>query len=78
MKLVSALKEKFIKATATIRECRTEKCLLVASNDMKKLPRGSLDYMTDPENGVIVCKWNDNSVVIDKSVFKCGWNITHL
>ena len=63
VKLVLALKEKFIKARTTLRECRTEKCPLVASNDMKKLPRGSFDYKTYPENGVIVCKWNDNSVV---------------
>ena len=63
VKLMSALKRNSIKATATICKCRTEKCPLVASNDMKKLPRGSLDYKTDPENGVIVCKWNDNSVV---------------
>ena len=58
MKLLSALKNKSIKATATIHECP-----LVASNDMKKLPGEYLDYKTDPENGVIVCKWNDNSVV---------------
>ena len=30
---------------------------------MKKLPRGSFNYKTDPKNGVIICKWNDNSVV---------------
>ena len=63
VKLVSALKENSIKATATIGECRTEKCPLVESNDMKKPPRGSFDYKADPENGVIVCKWNDTSVV---------------
>ena len=63
VKLVSALKKKSIKATAIIRKCRTEKCPLVASNDMKKLPRGSYDYKTDPENEMIVCKWNENSVV---------------
>ena len=56
-------KKEFIKATATIRECRTKKCPLVASNDMKKLPRGSFNYKTNPKNGVIICKWNDNSVV---------------
>ena len=64
LKLVSALKEKFIKAKATICECRTEKCPWVASNNMKKLPRESFHYKTDPENRVIVCKWNDNCVVI--------------
>ena len=63
LKLVWALKEKSIKATATIRDCQTEKCPLVASIDMKKLTRQSFDYKTDPENGVIVCEWNDNSVV---------------
>ena len=36
VKLVSALKEKSIKATDTKRECRTEKCPLIANNDMKK------------------------------------------
>ena len=80
VKLVSALKEKSIKATATIRECSTEKCPLVASNDMKKLPRELFDYKTDPDNGVIVCKWNDNcvaSLCSNAVLTECGWSTTH-
>ena len=30
---------------------------------MKKDPRGSYDYRVDKENEVLICKWNDNSVV---------------
>ena len=35
VKLVPALKEKSIKATATIRESKTKECPLVRSNNMK-------------------------------------------
>ena len=30
---------------------------------MKKLPRGSAEYVTDTANQIVVCRWMDNSVV---------------
>ena len=31
--------------------------------DLKKQGRGNYDFKTNTNHGVIVCKWNDNSVV---------------
>ena len=63
VELVMTLKAKFVKATATIRENRTEKCPLISNDALKKQGRGNYDFKTDTNHGVIVCKWNDNSVV---------------
>ena len=38
MKLVTTLKDKLVKATATIRENRTEKCPLTSNDALKKQP----------------------------------------
>ena len=63
VKLITTLKAKFVKATGTIRENRTEKCPLISNDALKKQGRGNYDFKTDTNHGVIVCKWNDNSVV---------------
>ena len=63
VKLVTTLKAKFVKATGTIRENRTEKCPLISNDALTKQGRGNYDFKTDTNHGVIVCKWNDNSVV---------------
>ena len=63
VKLVTTLKAKFVKATGTIRENRTEKCPRISNDALKKQGRGNYDFKTDTNHGVIVCKWNDNSVV---------------
>ena len=52
-----------MKATGTIRENRTEKCPLICNDALKKQGGGNYDFKTDTNHGVIVCKWNDNSVV---------------
>ena len=61
--LVTTLKYKLVKATGTIRENKTEKCPLTSSEALKKQKRGKFDFKTDTKNDVLVCKWNDNSVV---------------
>ena len=63
VKLVTTLKAKFVTATGTIRESRTEKCPLISNDALKKQGRGNYDFKTDTNHRVIVCKWNDNSVV---------------
>ena len=63
VKLVTTLKAKFVKTTGTIRENRTKKCPLISNDALKKQGRGNYDFKTDTNHGVIVCKWNDISVV---------------
>ena len=63
MKLVTTLEDKLVKATGTIRENRTEKCPLTSNYALKKQGRGKFDFKTDTKNDVLICKWNDNSVV---------------
>ena len=50
------LKAKFVKATGTIRENRTEKCPLISNDALEKQGRGKYDFKTDTNHGVIVCK----------------------
>ena len=71
VKLVTTLKAKFVKATGTIHENRSEKCPLISNDALKKHGRGNYDFKTDTNHGVIVCKWNDNSVL------KCSGSSPH-
>lgn len=52
-----------IKATGTVRDCRTERCLLKDPKELKRMKRGSFDYKVDECEEVIVCRWRDSSVV---------------
>ena len=61
-KLFKDLKEIGIGATGTIRANRIEKCP-IDLKIMKKLKRGSIDLRHDRTDDIIVCAWNDNSVV---------------
>ena len=63
VKLVTLLKDKLVKATGTIRENRTEKCLLTLNDALKKQEHEKFDFKTDTKNYVLVCNWNHNSVV---------------
>jgi hypothetical protein len=57
------LKDSGLKGTGNIRENRTGKCPLINSTDMKKRPRGAFDSKVDKDLNIMMCKWNDNSVV---------------
>ena len=57
------LKAKLVKAPGTICKNRTEKCPLTSNDALKKQGRGKFDFKTDTKNDILVCKWNDNSVV---------------
>lgn len=61
--LVDYLTKKGIGCTGTIRANRTEDCPLMPVNEMGKTKRGTYDYMQDTRNGLVVVRWNDNSVV---------------
>lgn len=61
--LLVDLRQQGIRATGTVRENRTKKCPLPASNDMKKRDRGYYEYCYDKNNSLLFVRWNDNSVV---------------
>ena len=63
LQLLQHLKCSEYGATGTLRENRGKKCPLTPVNNMKKLPRGSAEYVTDTANQIVVCRWMDNSVV---------------
>ena len=60
-KLLSELSRRGIRGTGTCRSNRTQKCPL--ATDLKKKPRGSYDYMSDPSSNLLVCQWHDNNLV---------------
>lgn len=61
--LLHELSIRKLKATGTIRENRTSKCPLPANNIFKKTQRGTFEFKSSRPNNILVCKWNDNSVV---------------
>ena len=68
--LLIELREKGFQAIGTIQENRTGGAPLRAVGEMKKEPRGSMDFVSC-ENAVTLVHWNDNSVVT------IGINIVH-
>jgi len=63
LKLLQKLKNDGVACTGTIRANRVEKAPLKPIDKLKKEQRGSFDYLTDLNSGIIVVRWNDNSVV---------------
>lgn len=63
LNLLQKLADKNFNATGTVRVNRIEKCPLIPVDKMKKMSRGSYDYRLDKTSGVLVTRWNDNSVV---------------
>ena len=65
--------------TGTIRENRIPKnCPLPSKKEMLKEERGKFHSAIDRDNGLFLCKWNDNSVVCAASN-TCGMNpVTNL
>jgi len=52
-----------IQATGTVRANQVDNCPLIPVDKMKKADRGKYDYRLDSTTGVMVTRWNDNSVV---------------
>ena len=63
LELMLYLKNKGILAVGTIRLNRLGGCSVSSNKDLKKTGRGSSDYRTDNNSGIIVVKWVDNNVV---------------
>jgi hypothetical protein len=63
LNLIHYLSGKNVLATGTVRVNRVENCPLSSVDAMKKTCRGTYDYRLDSTTGVIVTRWNDNSVV---------------
>ena len=61
--LLHYLKKNGILACGTVRANRLEGCPLSSNKDLKKGGRGSLDYRSDLNSGIIVTKWYDNNAV---------------
>ena len=63
LELMLYLKNKEIFAVGTIRLNRLSGCSVSSNKDLQKAGRGSSDYRTDKNSGIIVVKWVDNNVV---------------
>lgn len=61
--LITALGELGFGGTGTVRENRTEKCMIESTAAMKKKARGVYDSAVDKENNIVCVKWKDNSIV---------------
>ena len=66
-RLMTDLSASNIHATGTIRSNRTEKCPLKSEKEMKTTERGTNDYRCN--GSVLLCRWNDNSVVTVATTF---------
>ena len=71
LELMIYLKNKRILAVGTIRLNRLGGCCVSSNKDLQKNGRGSSDYHTDNNSGIIVVKWADNNVV--QLVSNFGW-----
>lgn len=63
LNLLELLKQQGFNATGKIRANRLQNCPLIDADKMKKKPRGEYDYRSDTASGLIVVRWNDNSIV---------------
>lgn len=61
--LILHLKQRGILACGTVRSNRLQKCPLKSKKELKKAGRGSLDYRSDLNSGIIIVKWLDNGPV---------------
>lgn len=63
LNLLQFLSTKNMKATGTVRANRVDNCPVLPVDKFKKMDRGTFDYRLDSLSGIIVTRWNDNSVV---------------
>ena len=61
--LLVYLKKNGISSCGTVRTNRLQGCPLLSNKELKKLGRGSLDFKSDMNSGLIVVKWMDNGPV---------------
>lgn len=60
--LLEEMTKRRFRCTGTIRENRTASCPLIASKQLKKKQRGSIDYRITDDNKFIIAKWHDNNI----------------
>ncbi|XP_064486109.1 piggyBac transposable element-derived protein 3-like [Ornithodoros turicata] len=66
--LMICLKSRGYGATGTVRENRVPKgCPLTSCGEMKKKTRGTYEFVQSEEDGVLITRWVDNSVVTGMS-----------
>lgn len=63
MELLIYLKKLGIHACGTVRSNRLQGCTLKSNKEMIRLGRGSLDFKSDMNSGILVAKWYDNNAV---------------
>ena len=61
--LLIYLKRKGILACGTIRADKLQGCPLQSTKDLAKLGRGSIDFKSDMNSGILIVKWYDNNAV---------------
>ena len=64
IKLLKELKKRDYGATGTMRENRIPKdCPVMPKKTLLKQPRGFVEFANNPDDGIIIARWVDNSVV---------------
>jgi len=61
--LLCEIAKRNMNGTGTIRENRTSQCPLSDRQAMKKTERGTYNFRVTKDENIVVCRWNDNSVV---------------
>ena len=62
-KLIGRLCEAGFGATGTVRVNRVDKCPIKSTDNMKKEATGTFDHRYDCKDGILIARWNGNSVV---------------
>ena len=65
--LLNQLKVNDCGATGTLRDNRCEKCPLTLVASLRKMLRGTVEYVADSANQILVLWWMDSSVVTTAS-----------
>ena len=74
LNLLQFLSTENMQATGTVRANRVDNCPVLPVDKFKKMDRGTFDYRLDSLSGIIVTRWNDNSVVTLYSGFQLSWH----
>ncbi|XP_067939618.1 piggyBac transposable element-derived protein 3-like [Watersipora subatra] len=61
--LITALNERGMRYTGTVRKNRMGQCTLLQEKELKKKGRGTIDYRVDQNHNIIAVRWYDNRAV---------------
>lgn len=64
VELLAEMKRRGLGCTATLRSGRMGRCPLKSEKCLKTEGRGSFDFRSEKDNGVLICEWYDNRNVI--------------